>query len=281
MSQIANMPKDRTDPPRGSDRKWLTTSPDLSSIIWRGAVLFILVAATIFAGVLSPEIESGSIPGVKMELPHKIGEYWGYDQKVSEAELAILPKDTGFARKRYERFDGEEVYCSVVLAGAQRQSIHQPEVCLPAQGWSIRDRFTERVKLANGKEIPITVLILVRPVQLQQGQTIEVRQLYAYWFVGRTRMTHSHYSRIFESMIDRVVHRVNHRWAYVTVSSMISETIRRGGKNKTETLTMLKDFIAQCAPEFIKQEAFGLAVEAKGAEGQSAEAKFDEPEFSS
>ncbi len=274
MSEIANIPEDRIEEKQSETRKSTSSSAScFAGVFWRSAILFILVAATIVLGLLGPKVESGSLPGVEMQLPYKIGEYWGYEQKVSEAELAILPKDTGFARKRYDTLDGDEVFCSIVLAGAQRQSIHRPEVCLPAQGWSIHDRFTERVKLANGKDIPITVLTLVRPVQLPNGQTIEIRQLYAYWFVGRTRMTHSHYSRIFESMLDRILYGVNHRWAYVTVSSMIGETIKRGGKSKVETLNMLKEFIAKSAPEFIKDEAFGLAAKPEKTEGQSAEVK--------
>jgi EpsI family protein len=273
MSEIANMPEDRIDPPQSEPIKPPSCSPGLSALLWRSALLFVLVAATIVAGLLGPKVESGSLPGVKMELPYKIGQYWGYDQEVSEAELAILPKDTGFARKKYDTLDGDEVFCSIVLAGAQRQSIHRPEVCLPAQGWSIRDRSTERVKLANGKEIPITVLTLVRPVQLPNGQTVEIRQLYAYWFVGRTRMTHSHYSRIFESMLDRILYGINHRWAYVTVSSIISETIKRDGKTKVETLNMLKEFIAQSAPQFIKDEAFGFATKTEDTGHQSREGR--------
>ncbi len=232
--------------------------------VWRAVLFVAFIAVTTMICVVQPkEIGVGSLPGVKMSLPHQIGEYWGYDQEVGAAERLLLPEDTEFARKEYSNLSGESVFCSIVLAGAQRQSIHRPEVCLPAQGWSIRDRRTETAALDGGRKIDMSVLTLVRPVQLSNGQTVEIRQLYAYWFVGRTRMTPSHESRIFESMLDRVFQGISHRWAYVTVNTMVGESIKPGGKNEAETLELIKDFVSEAAPSFITSEAFGESVEGK------------------
>jgi hypothetical protein len=38
--------------------------------------------------------------------------------------------------------------------------------------------------------------------------------------VGKDKTTDDHFERIFLTSWDRIVHRVNHRWAYVIVSSL-------------------------------------------------------------
>jgi EpsI family protein len=260
MSDIVKTPTVSATDPLTDDK--LTASGGDDPVIgpvplWRSIVLIALVVITIGVCLASPSSKTGALPGVEMALPHRVGEYWGYDKEVSPNELAILPKDTEFVRKLYESLIGDQIFCSIVLAGAQKQSIHRPEVCLPAQGWTIRNRSTEKVTLVNGKILDITVLTLVQPFQIPSGQTIEVRQIYTYWFIGRTRMTPSHFSRVFESMLDRVFSGISHRWAYVTVSSQVQANLRRDGKDETQTLELIKQFISQAAPSFIKPEAYG------------------------
>jgi hypothetical protein len=50
-----------------------------------------------------------------------------------------------------------------------------------------------------------------------------------------------------------VVHRKNHRWAYVAVSAPILEGFKSGGKNDAETQEMISDFIGQLAPVIMKK----------------------------
>ncbi len=232
----------------------------MPAILWRAGVLLALVAVAVIVALANPaSTRSGNEAGVVMNLPYQAGQYWGYDQEISKAERVILPEDTEFARKMYDTMEGDQVFASIVLAGAQRQSIHRPEVCLPAQGWSIANRETRTIALANGQELEVALLHLVRPVQFANGETREVRSLYAYWFVGRDRTTPSHFSREIESMFDRVFKGINHRWAYVTISAMVTEGLKPSGRNAEQTYAVIEDFIANTADQFMKPEAFGLA----------------------
>lgn len=224
---------------------------------WRTAVLVLLVALTAGASIYGNRNLKPSGQGVIMELPYQIGDYWGIDTEVSEAEKLILPADTGFARKVYSTIEDENILCSIVLSGAEKRSIHRPEVCLPAQGWTIAGKEVVPVKLSNGRVIRVTLLTLNQTVRRGDGLPHIITSLFAYWFVGENRMTHSHWERVFVTSWDRVFDDINHRWAYVIVSMPVTATMRPGGRDKAETLEEMKKFIAIAAPTFLKPAAFG------------------------
>ena len=75
---------------------------------------------------------------------------------------------------------------------------------------------------------------------------------YCYWFVGNGVTTPSHFMRLFLSSWDRVVHRRNHRWAYVVVSAPVLKGLKPDGKNTEETQRMITDFISELAPLVMK-----------------------------
>ncbi len=70
--------------------------------------------------------------------------------------------------------------------------------------------------------------------------------------MGRDVRTPYHWERIFLTSWDRVVRGVQHRWAYVIVSSMVTEGLAPNGRNERQTLEMLKEFIARSAPEYLE-----------------------------
>src|SRR3954469_23336206 len=82
---------------------------------------------------------------ISLTLPEFVGSWQGVDQEVSPAEKEILGPDTQFSRKIYRR-GTDEIYVSIVLSGPDMNtSIHRPERCLPAQGWTITS--SEKVKV--------------------------------------------------------------------------------------------------------------------------------------
>ncbi|GAB4168391.1 MAG: hypothetical protein Fur0032_06650 [Terrimicrobiaceae bacterium] len=207
-----------------------------------GAVVAFSLYGTPEAGV--------SESAVNMDLPDQIAGYVGTDQKVSESELAILPKDTEFAKKLYS--DGSsEIHCQIVLAGAEKRSIHRPEVCLPGQGWTVKSGQVVPVKLADGRTLDVMQLTIGRPVTLPDGSKKELTSLFYYWFVGKGTTTPHHLVRILKTNMDMLLHNVNHRWAYVIVSSPVWEGFRPGGKNEAETRQQLTEFIGQLAPRIL------------------------------
>lgn len=204
------------------------------------------------AVLLSPDPNSVSEPGVRMTLPDFLSPYLGMEQDVSEAEKLILPADTEFARKIYHSPRGDRIMASIVLSGAEKRSIHRPEVCLPGQGWTILSARVVPVKLQQGGELDVMALTLGRDVEVAPGRRQTIKSLYLYWFVGKDTTTPHHWRRVFLSSWDRVAKGLNHRWAYVIVTSLVTEGLSLNGKDEVQTLEMLKAFTADIAPAFMK-----------------------------
>ena len=218
--------------------------------LWRIAVIIGMTGITLALCFMFRGQIGMSRAGVILTLPHRVGEWWGVDQAISLSEKTLLPSDTTFARKNYESLDGDSIMFSIVLSGADKRSIHRPEICLPGQGWTIHGGQVVPILLHSGRTLQAMNLTLSRPIRLNNGQQKEIYAYYMYWFVGDGVETPNHWMRLWLASWDRVVHHVNHRWAYVIVNSMITQDLKPRGKDPVETLAMMKDFVADIVPSF-------------------------------
>jgi hypothetical protein len=134
---------------------------------------------------------------------------------MSVDERRVLPADTIILKKQYSHPTGQDVTASIVLSGADRSSIHRPQLCLTGQGRDIVREWTHTVDLPGRDPLKVMVLDMVFNMQGQQ-----INFYYAYWFVGKGRETPSHYERMFWMGFDRIIHNVSHRWAYISVSGV-------------------------------------------------------------
>lgn len=176
-------------------------------------------------------------------LPTFLGEagtWFGRDVEVSAVERELLPADTGFARKNYfrpSRPASEQVLFSIVLSGADRSSIHRPELCLVGQGWSIVGRERQRFLLkkeallagesvgekAADEFIEATVLRIEREVVLSDGRREKVPALFAYWFAARGVTEASHAGMLWRGARERLWHLRSERWAYVVAMTLTAD----------------------------------------------------------
>ena len=193
-----------------------------------------------------------TVAGVTLTLPDYIGQWWGFGEAMSEAEKAALPSDTEFERKEYSSPQGDKIVCSIILSGAQRRSIHRPEICLRAQGWTLQSGQVIDVPLHSGHTLKVMNLSIIRPATTVTGENFELPGYYMYWFVGDKVTTPYHWERLWLTSWDRIVHQINHRWAYVIVMSPITQGLKSDGKSPSETMEMLKAFIADVVPSFQK-----------------------------
>jgi len=223
--------------------------------IFQAVVVFLVVAITIALCMKAQNLNTATEPGVVMELPRQVGSFYaGADEEMSEAEKRILPKDTQVVRRTYENVSGDKVSLSVVLAGGEKRSIHRAEICLPAQGWTIDSAQFVGIPLKSGKSLEVKDLSLARQVEVSPGIFRPIRSQFLYWYIGKDRTTASAWTRIFETSWDRVFKQTNHRWAYVIVSSLVTENMKRDGKTPEETSAMLEKFIKDAVPAFQKSE---------------------------
>lgn len=211
---------------------------------------------SIFGLPKSPERPA---PGVIMALPEYIGdlfEWQGQNADVTQREREILGPETTFARKLYTNSQGDSIYVSIVLGGQDMSaSIHRPERCLPAQGYTVMDSRALKVAL-QPQPLSVTRLHNLRPIytndgkplMLPDGKGLNEYNLMYYWFVGSTDTTSSHNGRYFIDARDRILKGYNQPWAYVTVMSRVTQNLKKYGRTDAETDAFLQDFIKKLAP---------------------------------
>lgn len=186
-----------------------------------------------------------------MNLPESIGQWTGTPGKISDDELKSLAADTTFARKIYSNAFGDQILVSIVLAGEDPDnSIHRPERCLPAQGWTIVDSKTVTIP-TRAIALQVTRLHNEQAFKDDAGNLHRVDNLNYYWFVGYHRITASHIRRALFDIHDRVLRGYNQRWAYVTVASNITEGFARFGRSEAETDKMLQSFASDLFPRIV------------------------------
>jgi EpsI family protein len=228
-------------------------------IINRLLVLQVLLVLGMGSVFLLPKKSGIGPAGIALTLPADLGMWTGSDATVSALELQGLAPDTGFARRLYTDPFGDQVYVSIVLSGGDMaNSIHRPERCLPAQGWTVEHSSVVGIPMKNGPPLAVTKLSNIREARLRSSPTpITVRQLDYYWFIGSRDVTPSTWERTYIDIKDRMLHGENQRWAYVTVASTVTDNLQRFGRNEAETSKIIQDFIAQIVPQFQRPEGNG------------------------
>jgi len=227
---------------------------------WRAGLIVGLAVAVVMVYAVTPNLYLPSEAGVMMSLPDQFAlpglsdELIGTPAPVSDAELTFLPKDTEFARKTYEDDHGHSIFFSIVLSGLQQYTIHPPEICLPAQGWTIGKKEDMTIRLASGRDLTVRCLHLHGEVASGSQEGSPVDALYLYWFVTDGLTTPSYLMRNVWSSWDRIWNNRDHRWAYITVMSPITKSLRPDGLDEVQTKEMLEKFIVEAVPSVQKGE---------------------------
>lgn len=197
-----------------------------------------------------PHARISSPAGIAMKLPVWIGPWLGEDAEITAKEVGGLAKDTQFARKIYTSPQGDHIFVSIVLSGDDMaSSIHRPERCLPAQGWSLQSSSKETIPLSDGKSLATTLLRSVRPALDYSGNRRLLTNLNYYWFIGYNYMTPSHLDRTIWDMRERLLHGYDQRWAYVTVTANVTEGWGTPNRSEQETAKVVEKFTGELVHE--------------------------------
>jgi hypothetical protein len=202
----------------------------------------------------------GNVVGTNsVYLPLEVAGYSSSEVPVTQLELDWLPKDTMYGRRVYTAEDGFQSMISIVLMGADRTSIHQPQYCLTGQGWVIdrSEMVTIPMNHPHPYDLPAMKLTVSRQHRTSDGQEMTLRGVYVYWFVADNQLTNDHMQRMWWMARDLVFKGVLQRWAYVTYFSVCAP----GGEELL--FERMKEFIATTAPDF--QLAAGAPLASGGA----------------
>ncbi len=219
--------------------------------IKRLVILQVVLVVGLGSVLFLPKVANSTPQGIALALPTYVGQWYGQDQEISKLELQVLANDTEFARKLYTDGAGNQIFVSIVLSGQDLDnSIHRPERCLPAQGWSIADSRVVALPVAtdSGKGLEATRLHNVRKVATKDGTMVPIYNLTYYWFVGWNITTPSHLTRTYMDIRDRILYGYNQRWAYITIASTITKNLQPFGKDEPETDVMLREFMEKLVP---------------------------------
>lgn len=197
-----------------------------------------------------PGIKAAAIPGqtsMKIELPENVAGFTSTNIPESEVEIGYFPKDTSYARRCYQPADVDlPIYMTVVMMGADRTSIHKPDYCLPGQGWQILNKTVENIPVpgTNPYDLPAAKWVVANSYQGKDGQKIEVRGLYVFWFVAENEQTPNHYQYLRWLARDLLHTGVLQRWAYVSYFAVCAPG------QEDATFARMKNLIASSVTEF-------------------------------
>lgn len=221
--------------------------------------LQIVLLAGFAAIFLLPHELKTSPAGIAMTLPNFVDGWIAEDAKVTAREREVLAKDTEFARKTYTSPAGDQIYVSIVLSGDDMtNSIHRPERCLPAQGWSLRSTEKRVLRTPNGKPLELTKLRNFRIIEQPNGTRPTLNNLNYYWFVGYKDMTPSHLERTGIDLRDRIVHGYSQRWAYVTVAQNVTKGWARPERTEEQATAILEKFVQELVGKLTRPDGTKL-----------------------
>jgi EpsI family protein len=208
---------------------------------------------------LLPREMKSSPAGIAMTLPNFVDGWIADDAEVTEREREVLAKDTEFARKIYTSPAGDKIFVSIVLSGDDMaNSIHRPERCLPAQGWSLRSTEKRELPIGHGKSLETTKMQNFRIIEQPDKSRPMLNNLNYYWFVGYNDITPSHLERTGIDLRDRILKGYSQRWAYVTVAANITKGWARPERTEEEATAIIEKFITELAPKLTRPDGARL-----------------------
>ncbi len=151
-------------------------------------------------------------------LPERVLNYTSEVPPIDDVVLSWLPADTTYGQRLYQAPDGFRVQISVVLMGTDRTSIHKPQYCLPAQGWTIASTELTNIHITQPHSylLPITKITAHQEVKTPAGQPVTRGALNVYWFVAENKVTARHEDWMWSMMKHLVTTGELQRWAYVS-----------------------------------------------------------------
>jgi hypothetical protein len=217
-----------------------------------GAAAAVLIHMRAYQRLGDPGVKTRPIAGSKnleILMPENLPGYTSEILTNGEDALTALPPDTSYRVRRYTEPDNFSMQMTTVLMGTDRTSIHQPQICLPGQGWTINDSQTKVVNIPMKRpipyDLPVNKLISTIPVQDKDGNPQILSSVYLYWYVDGDQFTASSTKwKIWLMPRDLLTRGVLDRWAYITCFSQCLPG------QEDATFERMKKIIGDTVPEF-------------------------------
>jgi hypothetical protein len=219
-------------------------------------VFVVMAMATVVLCNLFPNSATTPESGLVLWLPDRIEGCRSEERELSDEEKKILPPDTTKLSKSYiETYLPDNIAryralsATLILAGADKRSLHKPEICLVSQGWTITKSVPVNLETRGG-ELEVMHLHLRRQVQAESEEPVFQRAHYIYWWVARHESTAFSNKRLLISAYNNIFKNLNDRWGYPSIMVMSDE--RYGDIGHKESIQRAYSFIKEYAPTFQK-----------------------------
>jgi hypothetical protein len=179
-------------------------------------------------------------------LPDAVPNFTSETQPVETAVLAWLPKDTTYGQRLYTTAEGLRIQVGVVMMGADRTSIHKPQYCLPAQGWTIQSTEADSIAISRPHpySLPVVKIVARQEITTPDGQKIVRSGVNVFWFVSENKITASHNEWMAHLMKHLVLTGELERWSYVTCFTACEPGQEQAAYEK------IKELVIAAVPEF-------------------------------
>ncbi len=191
--------------------------PPRQAQIWvhLAAVLLIVGGGLLYCARMDTAYHVGPL-GLQSKMPTLLAGYVSTDQPMTAREKATLAEDVRIDRRFYTKPD-RAILASIVLGGAEKRSLHSPDVCLPAQGWMVSSSRPITLDLGGGRSVEATLMSMYRDVEDAQGRRARLRALNLFWYVGSDGTTSASYQEhVWRTYRDAFLRNLNHRWSLLT-----------------------------------------------------------------
>lgn len=213
---------------------------------------------------------------VRLDLPAEVEGFTSEEVPMQARERQLLDENVRIGRRFYMGRAGDRaVLASVVLSGAAKRSLHEPQVCLPGQGWVISSSVPVEIDCGPSVPVQATLLTMHRDSQNREGRLVRTRALNIYWYQGAGGVTASSYDdHVFKSYRDALLDGVDHRWALMSFFAPMKEqpALVGGLGDAFAELSVLEDLKA-----FIRRLVPPLLTPAGRGESAGAAAALDAP----
>jgi exosortase len=208
-----------------------------------------LIALTIALTQLGPSSFAIGPLGVKAPMPLQVGAYVATANPASAREKSLLDEDVRIERQFYSK-PGRSILATLVMGGAQKRSLHSPEVCLPAQGWQLSGQSNLILTGPDASPIRATLRRMNRLVQGPGGSPVMLRALFIYWFVGSDGSTcATDLENSWRTYADAVLKGINHRWSMLTFFIPLEPGASEDPYAEVAALEESRSFIEELLPQ--------------------------------
>lgn len=206
-----------------------------------------------FCALTDTTYRVGEAP-VHMNLPERVLNYESREMPMTARERQVLNEGVEIGRRLYVT-SGHAVLAAAVLSGPVKRSLHEPEVCLPGQGWIISSTTTVEVDCGLPEPVPATLLRMHRDTQDAAGRIVRSRAFNIYWYLGSAGVAAASYdNHVALSYRDALLNNRDHRWALLSFFTPLKDAPLGSLENpfaELDDLEKTKTFIREMVPQIL------------------------------